>query len=329
MRPGKSGNSFWKKRRVLITGYEGFLGSWLTRALLELGAKVTGIDKVKNKPRSILEGYRDRIISIKGDISNLNLVRRIIDKHKPSIIFHLAAEAIVGRANSHPVRTFKSNIQGTWNILEASRGKSFICSIVAASSDKAYGPNDNLPYREDITPLKGDHPYDVSKSCADLLCNTYYNTYKIPICVTRCGNIYGPGDHNFSRLIPDVFRSIVKNRPFTIRSDGTFTRDYIYVEDVVSGYLKLAEKMKNKDIQGQSFNLSNEKPISVLLLVKAIYKLAKKKPRYKILNTAHNEIKDQYLCSSKAKKLLDWKPEYELDGGLKKTMAYYRKYLNK
>jgi len=320
---------FWKNKKLLITGYEGFLGSWLAKTLVELGAKVIGIDKVKNRSYSVLEGYRKRIIPIKGNICNLNLVRKTIDKHKPSIIFHLAAEAIVGRANKHPIRTFKSNIQGTWNMLEASRGKSFIDSIIVASSDKAYGSHKDLPYHEDTTALKGDHPYDVSKSCADLLCNTYYNTYKMPICVIRCGNIYGPGDYNFSRLIPDLFRSILRNNPFIIRSDGTFTRDYIYVEDAVSGYLLVARKMKDNGLEGHAFNLSNEKPISVLSLVKIIYKLAKKEPQYSILNAACNEIKDQYLCSSKARKLLGWKPKYGLNEGLKRTKAYYRKYFDK
>ncbi|MCX5695240.1 MAG: NAD-dependent epimerase/dehydratase family protein [Candidatus Omnitrophica bacterium] len=315
--------SFWKNKKVLVTGYEGFLGSWLAKTLVELGSRVVGIDIIKDRPHSVLEGYRKRLVSIKADVSNLSLVRKTVIEHRPSVIFHLAAEAIVGRANIDPVRAFKSNIEGTWNILEASRGMKFIDSIVVASSDKAYGPHRDLPYYEDTTALKGDHPYDVSKSCADLLCNAYFVSFKLPVCVTRCGNIYGPGDNNFSRLMPDLFRSIARNKTFMIRSDGAFTRDYIYVEDVISGYILLGEKMKSKNLAGQSFNLSNEKPLSVISMVKTVYKLAGKKPNYKILNSTCNEIKDQYLCSSKAKRILSWKARYELSKGLNKAMGYY------
>jgi CDP-glucose 4,6-dehydratase len=315
---------FWKNKKILITGFEGFLGSWLTRTLVELGASVIGIDKVKNRPRSVLEGYRDKVIPIKGNICNLNLVRKTIDKYKPSIIFHLAAEAIVGQANNNPVRTFKSNIQGTWNILEASRGKGFICSIVVASSDKAYGSNDNLPYREDTTPLKGDHPYDVSKSCADLLCNAYYNTYKMPICVTRCGNIYGPGDYNFSRIIPESIRCALKGKTLFIRSNGKFIRDYVYVDDIVEGYIILAEKLQKLKLAGEAFNFSDENPISVLALVKKIYKLTRCDEKYEILNKAKYEIPRQYLFSGKARKVLHWYPKVNLEEGLNRTISWYK-----
>lgn len=316
-------SDFWKNKKVLVTGHEGFLGSWLTKTLIELGAKVVGIDIVKDRPYSVLESYRKRLISIKANISNLSMVRKIIIEHRPSVIFHLAAEAIVWRANVNPIRAFKSNIEGTWNMLEASRGMKFIDSIIVASSDKAYGSHRDLPYYEDTTALKGDHPYDVSKSCTDLLCNTYFVSFKLPICVTRCGNIYGPGDVNSSRLIPDLFRSIAKNKTFLMRSNGASTRDYIYVEDVISGYILIAEKMKINNLAGQAFNLSNEKPLSVISMVKTVYKLAGKKPDYRILDSAFNEIKDQYLCSLKAKTILGWKTKYGLAEGLNKTMNYY------
>jgi len=315
---------FWKNKKILITGFEGFLGSWLTKTLVELGASTIGIDKVMNRPRSVLEGHRNRVIPIKGDICNLNLVRKTIDKYKPSIIFHLAAEAIVGQANNNPIRTFKSNIQGTWNILEASRGKGFICSIVVASSDKAYGSTDNLPYREDTSPLKGDHPYDVSKSCADLLCNAYYNTYKVPICVTRCGNIYGPGDYNFSRIIPESIRCALEGKTLLIRSNGKFIRDYVYVGDIVEGYIILAEKSQKLKLAGEAFNFSDENPISVLALVKKIYKLTRRDEKYEILNTAKCEIPHQYSSSRKARKVLHWYPKVSLDEGLNRTISWYK-----
>lgn len=322
--------TYWKNRRVLVTGHEGFLGSWLTKRLLELDAHVVGIDKVVNKPRSILDSLRKNILGIKGDISNLKLVTRVIDQYRPQSIFHLAAEAIVDEATSDPIEAFKSNIEGTWNILEASRAKSFIEAIITASSDKAYGAHKKLPYREN-TPLCGEHPYDVSKSCADLLCYAYYKTYHVPVCVTRCGNIYGPGDFHFSRIVPDSIRSIFKRRQLVIRSDGKFTRDYVYIKDIVRAYLILAQKIKRLKLYGQSFNFSNEKPIKVLNLYQQIVKLCgrngKKAIKPRILNRAHFEIRHQYLSSQKARRVLNWKPQYNLKNGLRETIDWYKQNL--
>jgi len=319
-----SKNKYWRNKKVLITGFEGFLGSNLTKTLIGYGAEVRGIDKVKNRPGSVLEGLRNKIVSIKGDISNIRLIMNIINKYKPQVIFHLAAEAIVGECNKNPIKTFKSNIEGTWNVLEASRDEKFIEAIVVASSDKAYGSHKILPYKEDAS-LKGNHPYDASKSCADLICYTYWNTYKVPVCVTRCGNIYGPGDFNFSRVVPDAICCALKGKQFIIRSDGKFTRDYVYVEDIVNGYIALAEKMKKLKLYGEAFNFSDENPITVIEMVKKIYNLTGKKPDYKILNQAKYEIKHQYLCSMKARKILDWKPEHTLDEGLKRAIKWYEK----
>lgn len=318
--------NFWKNKLVLITGHEGFLGSNMAKILLGRRARIIGVDKVKNRPGTMLEGLRKDIICIKGDISDLKLVERTVDKYKPQVIFHIAAEAIVGEVNRNPVKAFKSNIEGTWNILEASRGKKFIEAIVAASSDKAYGSHKSLPYEEDAV-LKGDHPYDVSKSCADLICYAYWNTYKAPVCVTRCGNIYGPGDFHFSRIVPDAIRCAIKGRVLPIRSDGKFTRDYVYVEDIVNGYMVLAEKMKKLKLYGEAFNFSYENPITVIEMANKIYKLTGRNPDYKILNEAKYEIKHQFLCSLKARKVLDWKPKYTLDEGLKKTIEWYEKKL--
>jgi CDP-glucose 4,6-dehydratase len=317
-------NKYWKNRKVLITGFEGFLGSNLTKTLLGYGADIVGIDKVKNKQDSVLDGLRNRMVCLKGDISDLKLVKRIINKYKPRAIFHIAAEAIVGECNKDPMKAFKSNIEGTYNILEASRDKKFIEAIVAASSDKAYGSHEILPYKEDAA-LKGNHPYDASKSCADLLCYTYWNTYRVPVCVTRCGNIYGPGDFNFSRVVPDAICCALKNKQFAIRSDGKFTRDYVYVEDIVNGYILLAEKMKKLKLYGEAFNFSDENPITVIKFVKKIYKLMGRKPDYKILNQAKYEIRHQYLCSAKARRILEWAPVYTLDKGLEKAIEWYSK----
>lgn len=321
-------NKFWNKKRVLVTGHEGFLGAYLTKTLIEQGSIVTGIDIVANRPFSVLTSYRDKMDCICGDISQLSLVKEIIQKAKPEIIFHLAAEAIVGTANANPVKTFKSNIEGTWNILEAARDKDFVQAIVAASSDKAYGSHKKLPYTEQAA-LQGEHPYDVSKSAADLICRTYFKSFGTPVCVTRCGNIYGPGDSNFSRLVPDAVRALLRSRQFVIRSNGKFTRDYIFVADVAGGYMLLAEQMQKKKIAGEAFNFSCEEPMSVLELFNRLASFFKSSEslKPKILNQAKLEIHHQYLSSAKARKVLGWRPRYKLNDGLKETIDWYKEHL--
>ncbi len=315
--------NFWQNKKVLITGFEGFLGSNLTLNLLSKGASIVGLDIQTDRKDTIFtpEEYK-KIKVIKGDVADFTLVKKIISGSKIEIVFHLAAEAIVGKSHQNPLKTFSSNIEGTWNILEACRNAKTIESIVVASSDKAYGSHKKLPYREDA-PLIGNHPYDVSKSCADLIAYTYFHTYGLPVAVTRCGNIYGPGDFNFSRIVPDAMRSALSGKTLLIRSDGKFTRDYVYVDDIVNGYIILAERLNKLGLGGESFNFSDENPITVIELVNKIFKLLGKKPDYKILNKANYEIKHQYLASRKARTLLGWKPDNTLAGGLKKTLKWY------
>ena len=322
-------NEYFKNKRVLVTGYEGFLGSNLSKILVDLKASVFGLDIVTNRKDSILKNDYKNIQIINGDVADFNKTVNIIVKNKIEIIFHLAAESLVGKAFADPRNTFTTNICGTWNILEASRISKTVKSIVVASSDKAYGSHNRLPYKEKA-PLFGSHPYDVSKSCADLLAYSYFKTYGLPVCVTRCGNIFGPGDFNFSRIIPDSIKSMILNKTLIIRSDGKYTRDYIYVDDIVSGYLILAVKMNELKIHGEAFNFSNENPISVLNLVKLISKInGKSKLSYEIKNKAEKEIKHQYLSASKAKKVLKWQPEHSLEQGLEKTIAWYQNYFLK
>ena len=212
-------SKFWKGKRVLITGHEGFLGAWLTNLLQDKGAKIVGVDKAINRKNNVLNGTRRRIKGLRGNVANAKLINELIVDDKPEVIFHLAAQAIVGDALKNPTEAFKSNIEGTWNILEAARQQKSVKAIVVASSDKAYGSHKVLPYKEDA-PLQGDRPYDVSKSCTDLLCQTYFETYDVPVCITRCGNIYGPGDYHFSRIVPDAMRSAIKGEQLVIRSNG-------------------------------------------------------------------------------------------------------------
>ena len=324
-------SKFWKDKKVLITGFEGFLGSNLSKALISLGAGMFGLDiRVRRKETVLTEHDYKKISVIKGSVVNYKLVEKVINKHKINLVFHLAAEAIVGKCHHNPLRTFSANIEGTWNILEVCRNSKDIQSIIIASSDKAYGVHEELPYTEE-SPLNGSHPYDVSKSCADLVANTYFNTYGLPVAVMRCGNIYGPGDFNFSRLIPDAMRSIVLNKILKIRSDGSFVRDYVYVDDIVAGYIKIAELMKKNSLSGEAFNLSDEKPIAVIKLLREISKFnpCGNELKYKIMNTAKYEIKEQYLSSAKARRILGWKPAYNLCDGLRKTAEWYFSYFSK
>ena len=320
---------FWKNKKVFITGYEGFLGSWLAKTLLERKANVIGLDILTHRKRIMLSKKElAQIKIVKGSVENFSLISKIVKENKIEFIFHLAAKSLVGYCLSNPLRGFSTNIRGTWNILEACRGLEFIKGIIIASSDKAYGSHKTLPYKEGFS-LSGDHPYDVSKSCADLIANTYFYTYKLPVSITRCGNIFGPGDFNFSRIVPDAIRTAIKKRKLVIRSDGKFVRDYIYIKDIIDGYLILGKAMAKSGISGQSFNFSNENPMMVLQIVNLIYELMDKEPDYKILNQAQYEIKKQYLSSKKAKRLLVWKPKYVLEDALKETIDWYRTYLGR
>lgn len=317
-------SGFWKNRRVLVTGYEGFLGSWLTRKLLEQGSRVYGIDTTTRRPKTVLtRADRSRIKITRGSVENYRLLSGLIDENKIQTVFHLAAKAIVGECLIYPAKAFSVNIKGTWNLLEACRRGKNVAEVIVASSDKAYGQKKFLPYRED-DPLNGIHPYDVSKSCADLITKTYFHTYELPVCVTRSGNIYGPGDYHFSRLVPDAVCSALQGKTLVIRSNGKFIRDYIYIEDIVDGYITLAEKMTSRKLAGEAFNFSAGKPVSVLELVSLVYRLAGRKPAYRILNQADKEIPDQYLSSQKAGTLLNWKNRLKLEDGLKRTIAWYK-----
>jgi len=321
-------NDFWRDRSVLITGCTGLLGSWMTEELVLRGAKVVGLvrDWVPQS-RLFQEGFDRKINTVYGRIEDLSILERTINEYEIETVFHLAAQTIVGVANREPLGTFEANIKGTWNVLEACRRVGGVKRIVVASSDKAYGDQEILPYNEE-TPLQGEHPYDVSKSCADLISHSYYKSYGLPVCITRCGNFYGGGDLNFNRIVPDTIRSALNDRPVTIRSDGSYIRDYFYVKDGVLAYLHLAEQMERSEILGEAFNFSNEIQVSVLEIVRKILQLMGKEDlEPKVLNQATNEIKHQYLSAEKAKTLLNWSPNYSLAEGLTETIDWYKNFL--
>jgi len=325
--------TFWKNKRVLITGANGFLGSHLSLRLIKEGSIVVGIIKEDIRPCFLLisksEDYTKRKMKIiKINIAKFNKVIKIFKDYTFDICFHIAAQPIVGIANNSPVATFETNIKGTWNILEAARLFT-TKAIVVASSDKAYGEHKKLPYKEDAS-LLALHPYDASKACADILARVYAHTYGLNTAVTRCANIYGPGDFNFSRIIPDTIRSVILGKNPVIRSDGTPLRDYIYIDDVIEAYLILARKLYQQQIpEGEAFNFGTGKPISVNSLFKVIARLCSRPEAVaKVLGAARNEIDRQFLAIDKAKTMLHWVPCYTLEEGLECTIVWYKEYLH-
>ena len=315
--------NFWHSRNVFITGSTGILGSWLTNELINKGANIVALvrDDVHSSNIHSLNLLK-KITRVNGNVEDFGLILRSVNEYEIDTIFHLGAQTIVGTANRSPLPTFETNIKGTWNILESARQLD-TKRVIIASSDKAYGSHEKLPYIEDAK-LAGSHPYDVSKSCADLIAQAYYKTYGLPIAITRCGNIYGGGDLNFSRIIPGTIKFLIENQSPIIRSDGKFIRDYFYIKDAVKAYLLLAEKLYENGVTGEAFNFGTESPIDVISVVGEIIRISRKNHiRPKILNEAQNEIRNQYLSCEKARRLLNWMPDYTLIDGLKETYEWY------
>jgi len=319
---------FWRDRPVLVTGATGLLGGWIVDALLARNADVVCVvrDWV---PQSELVQRRllERVKVARGDVRDQAFLERALNEFEIETVLHLAAQTIVGTANRNPVSTFETNVAGTWVLLEASRRCPKVKQIVLASSDKAYGDQPKLPYTEDM-PLQGSHIYDASKSCADLVAQSFAKVYGTPVAITRCGNFYGGGDLNWNRIVPGTIRSIVRGERPVIRSDGTFIRDYIYAEDAVGAYLYLAEHLaRNDKLRGEAFNFSNENQVTVRELVDRILKMTGSGLKPEVLNEASHEIRHQYLSAEKARRVLGWKPQFSLDTGLERTIAWYRKFL--
>jgi CDP-glucose 4,6-dehydratase len=322
-------SSFWQDRSTLVTGATGLVGSWLVRRLLEAGADVTCIVRDRVPPSELV---RSRLIEhvkvVHGDVRDQPLLERVLGEYEVDTVMHLAAQTIVGIANRNPVSTFETNIGGTWAMLEAVRRSPRVKQVVLASSDKAYGDQDKLPYDE-TSPLQGQHPYDVSKSCADLIARTYAISYGTPVAITRCGNFYGGGDLNWNRVVPGTIRSILRGQRPVIRSDGQFVRDYFYVEDGAAAYMLLAERLaQSPELRGEAFNFSNEIQVTVLEIVRRILAAMGSDLEPEIRNEATNEIRHQYLSADKARRILQWSPLFDLEGGLRRTVAWYREALS-
>ena len=319
---------FWIDRPVLVTGGMGLVGAWLVKWLNAAGADVVCIvrDWV---PQSELARSKqiDAVKVVRGDVRDRPMLERVLGEYEIDTVIHLAAQTIVGIANRNPVSTFETNIAGTWELLEACRRSPLVKQIVIASSDKAYGDQDELPYHERM-PLQGRHPYDVSKSCADLIAQTYAKTYETPVVITRCGNFYGGGDLNWNRIVPGTIHSVLRNERPMIRSDGSLIRDYFYVEDGAAAYTLAAEQLAVKPhLRGEAFNFSNEEQLSVLELVTKLLALMQSDLRPDVRDEATNEIKHQSLSASKARRELGWRSQYGLDEGLRATIEWYREFL--
>ena len=327
MTAGEAG--FWRDRPTFVTGATGLVGGWLLKRLLELGAApvclvrdwVPGSEMVRAR-------LIDSVTVVRGDVRDQALLERALGEYEIDTVIHLAAQTIVGIANRNPASTFETNIGGTWALLEASRRSPLVKQIVLASSDKAYGEHEVLPYDEEAR-LQGCHPYDVSKSCADLIGQAYARTYGLPIAITRCGNFFGGGDLNWNRLVPGTIRSVLRGEPPVIRSDGTLVRDYFYVEDGAAAYLLLAEKLAaDPSLRGEAFNFSNEVQLTVLELVEKVLGLMGSRLAPDVRNEASNEIRHQSLSAAKAREWLEWRPMFTLDEGLVRTIAWYRDFLS-
>lgn len=321
--------NIWTGRKVLVTGATGLLGSWMVKDLLRLGASVVALVRDFDPQSELIRSgdYR-RISIVNGHLEDFATLDRAINEHEVQTIFHLGAQTIVGAAERSPFQTFESNVRGSYNVLEACRlHKKMITAVVVASSDKAYGESSTLPYTESM-PLAGKQPYELSKTCTDLIAQGYAHAFALPIAVTRCGNLFGGGDLNWSRIVPGTIASYLKGERPIIRSDGTFVRDYLYVVDAARAYILIAEHLSRGAISGEAFNISPEKPLSVLEIVELIQDLMDCHDlQPEIQNIVKTEIHSQYLDSSKAKSLLGWKPEFSLQAGMTETIKWYREFL--
>jgi len=319
--------SFWLDRPTFITGATGFVGGWLLKHLIKAGADVVCLvrDWVP-QCELVRSGTLESVRVVRGDVQDQAVLERALGECEIDTVIHLAAQTVVNVANRNPLSTFKTNIQGTWSLLESCRHSSTVKQVIIASSDKAYGDQESLPYSEGM-PLQGRHPYDVSKSCADLLATAYAATYALPVAVTRCGNFFGGGDLNWNRLVPGTIRSVLRGKRPVIRSDGNYVRDYLYVEDGGAAYMLLAEHLSdNPSLRGQAFNFSNEVRISVREVVERILSLMGSALEPEVRNEALNEIRQQFLAATKARDVLGWRPLFSLDEGLRRTIQWYSDY---
>ncbi|MGP7819360.1 NAD-dependent epimerase/dehydratase family protein [Niallia sp. 01092] len=314
---------FWKNKNVLITGSTGFVGRYLLKELVQLNANITALVRNPTSPFCLNPSFQ-KVNFLQGDLEDLDSIKCAIAEHNIDTVFHMAAQAVTGEAILNPLSTFETNIRGTWNMLDACRQHS-VKRVIITSSEKAYGESLLLPLEESFS-LNGRKPYDVSKSCADLIAHTYYETYQLPVCIIRCGNLYGGGDVNFSRIIPGTIRSILHNEAPIIRGDGTQIHDFFYVKDAVHAHLLVAEKMEEYKLAGEAFNFGNENALTVLEVVQRIIAIMNSNLKPVILKQNSKKIAGHYLSAKKAKEVLTWQPVYSFEKGIEKTVQWYKEY---
>lgn len=321
----------WTHRRVLVTGATGMVGSWLVKQLLAEGAYVVAL-VLDLDPQSELvrSGDLENCAVVNGSLEDFASLERAINLHETDAVFHLGAQTLVEVAHRYPLATWESNVRGTYNLLEACRTHTqLVDRIVIASSDKAYGEAESLPYTEE-SPLAARHPYEVSKACGDLLALSYHHTYGLPVAIARCGNVFGGGDLNWSRIVPGTIRALLHEERPVLRSDGTFSRDYVYVKDAVRAYIDLAEAIGRNGVAGQAFNFGNESPLTVLEIVGTIKRLMGRETVEPLIEArAVGEIGAQWLSSKKAQAELGWAAHFTLDGGLAETIHWYEEYFGR
>jgi CDP-glucose 4,6-dehydratase len=321
-------SGFWRDKRVLVTGVTGVVGGWVARRLIGQGAHVVALLRGPDERTMFYRsGDARRCAIVAGRLEDYRAVERAANEHEVDTVIHLGAQAIVGAAQRAPLPTIEANVLGTCHVLEAARvHSSLVRRVVVASSDKAYGDHGQRAYDESA-PLAARHPYDVSKACGDLIAQTYAHTYGLPVTIARCGNIYGGGDLNWSRIVPGTIRALLAGQRPVVRSDGTAVRDYLYVEDAAEAYLLLAEQAERADVRGQAFNISPERPMSVLDLIERIAAAVGTRLEPDVRTTARNEIPYQALTSARVRQVLGWAPRFDLENGLRETVAWYRAYL--
>lgn len=318
---------FWKNKKVFITGGTGLLGSWVTKYLAENDVDVFAL--VRKDVPPAFEKIFSKVTLIRGDIVDYSLIHQALETHKIDVVFHLAAQTYLPETFADPIPTFESNIEGSWIILEACRKSKNVKSVLFASSDKAYADKEKLPFTEK-TPLGGNHPYNASKTCADLIAQSYFLSYSLPLCITRCGNFYGGGDLRLNRLIPSIIKAVLFNEPLVLRSDGKYTRDFFYVEDGALASIHLVEEMnRNPKILGEAFNFSNERPLEILEVVNVILHEMHSSIKPTILSISTGEVRNQYLSSEKARQMLNWEPKFSLEEGIKRTIDWYEEFFKK
>lgn len=326
-----SGDGLYHGTSVLVTGAQGFIGSWLAQRLLDEGARVVVPRRdFPAQSRFRIEELEERCDVVQADLLDYEALVRILNEHEVRTVFHLGAQTIVGTANRSPHSTFETNVRGTYNLLEACRSAGVVGDpverIVVASSDKAYGTHEELPYREDFA-LQPAYPYDVSKACADMIARSYATTYELPVAVTRLANVYGGGDFNFSRIVPDTAQALVEGRQPVIRSDGTPERDYLHASDAVEAYLAIAASLPER--RGRAWNAGPGEPISVIDITRRLIAVSGRdvEPEIRGSGTPHGEIDRQHLDSTLIGEELGWQPRVDLDQGLAEAWEWYERVL--